>query len=85
MNKVVALAGGVGGAKLVFGLSKILTPDKFTAIINTGDDFKHLGLKICPDIDSVCYSLAGISDQKRILELLDRIKETWFRNLVSTW
>jgi LPPG:FO 2-phospho-L-lactate transferase len=90
MNKVVALAGGVGGAKLVFGLSKILTPDKFTAIINTGDDFKHLGLKICPDIDSFCYSRAGISDQKHgwgqkneswncLTELKKLGSETWFQ------
>lgn len=57
--KVVALAGGVGGARLAVGLSRALTPGRLTVIVNTGDDFEHFGLYICPDLDTVCYSLAG--------------------------
>lgn len=60
--KVVALAGGVGGAKLVDGLAKILPPDDLTVIVNTGDDFDHFGLRICPDLDTVCYTLARIAN-----------------------
>lgn len=58
--KVVALAGGVGGAKLADGLSSVLAPDDLTVVVNTGDDFKHLGLYVCPDLDTVCYNLAGL-------------------------
>ena len=61
---VVALAGGVGGAKLADGLAQILPPDKLTIIVNTGDDFEHLGLYICPDLDTVCYTLAGLANPK---------------------
>ena len=61
--KVTVLAGGVGGAKLVLGLDRVLSPGNLTVIVNTGDDFTHFGLKICPDIDSVCYSLAGLSNK----------------------
>ena len=61
--KVSVLAGGVGGAKLVFGLDRILAPGNQSVIVNTGDDFTHFGLKICPDIDSVCYSLAGLANK----------------------
>ena len=61
--KVVVLAGGVGGAKLVFGLDRVVSPGNLTAIVNTGDDFEHFGLKICPDLDSVCYSLAGLANK----------------------
>ena len=61
--KVAALAGGVGGAKLVLGLDRVLSPGNLSAIVNTGDDFTHFGLKICPDIDSVCYSLAGLANK----------------------
>ncbi|OGO34273.1 MAG: 2-phospho-L-lactate transferase [Chloroflexi bacterium RBG_16_57_11] len=58
--KVVALAGGVGGARLADGLAKVLPPEDLTIIVNTGDDFEHFGLFICPDIDTVCYTLAGL-------------------------
>ena len=58
--KVVALAGGVGGAKLADGLARALPPEDLTIIVNTGDDFTHLGLNISPDLDTVCYMLAGI-------------------------
>ena len=60
--KIVALAGGVGGAKLAHGFSKILPPDSFSVIVNTGDDFNHYGLAISPDIDTVCYTLAEESN-----------------------
>jgi LPPG:FO 2-phospho-L-lactate transferase len=60
--KVVALAGGVGGARLVDGLAQLLPPENLTVIVNTGDDFEHLGLYICPDLDTVCYTLAGLAD-----------------------
>jgi LPPG:FO 2-phospho-L-lactate transferase len=60
--KIVALAGGVGGAKLVFGLARILDPEDLTVIVNTGDDFRHFGLTICPDLDTICYTLGGLSN-----------------------
>jgi LPPG:FO 2-phospho-L-lactate transferase len=60
--KVVALAGGVGGARLVDGLAQCLPPSNLTVIVNIGDDFEHLELKICPDLDTVCYTLAGIAN-----------------------
>ena len=72
--KVVALAGGVGGAKLVDGLARNLPPEDLTVIVNTGDDFEHLGLKICPDLDTVCYSLAGIANPATGW---GRASETW--------
>lgn len=61
---VVALAGGVGGAKLAVGLQEVLTPGNLTVIVNTADDFEHWGLTICPDIDTVMYNLAGIHNPK---------------------
>ncbi len=57
--KVVVLTGGVGGAKLVLGLTQVMPPEDITAIINTGDDFMHLGLPVSPDIDTLLYTLAG--------------------------
>jgi LPPG:FO 2-phospho-L-lactate transferase len=57
--QVVCLAGGVGGAKLAQGLAQLLPPERLTIIVNTGDDFQHLGLTICPDLDTVLYTLAG--------------------------
>jgi LPPG:FO 2-phospho-L-lactate transferase len=57
--KVVALAGGVGGARLAQGLAAALPGEDLTVIVNIGDDFEHFGLKICPDLDTVCYTLAG--------------------------
>ncbi|MGA2112120.1 MAG: 2-phospho-L-lactate transferase [Anaerolineales bacterium] len=62
---VVALAGGVGGARLVDGLAKLLAADRLTAIVNTGDDFEFLGLSISPDLDTVLYTLAGLADPTR--------------------
>jgi LPPG:FO 2-phospho-L-lactate transferase len=62
---VIALCGGVGGAKLAFGLARVLEPDRLTLVCNTGDDFEHLGLHVAPDIDTVVYTLAGLSDRER--------------------
>jgi len=59
---IVALAGGVGGAKLVDGIAQLLPPGNLTVIVNTGDDFEHFGLYICPDLDTVCYTLAGLAN-----------------------
>lgn len=72
--KVVAMAGGVGGAKLVDGLSQTIPPENLTIIVNTGDDFEHLGLKICPDLDTVCYTLAGLANPETGW---GRAEETW--------
>ncbi len=60
--KTVALAGGVGGAKLAEGLAQALPAEDLTIVVNTGDDFEHLGLAICPDLDTVCYTLASIAN-----------------------
>jgi LPPG:FO 2-phospho-L-lactate transferase len=73
--KTVALAGGVGGAKLADGLAQILPPEDLTVIVNTGDDFEHLGLSISPDLDTVCYTLAGIANPKTGW---GRADETWW-------
>jgi len=56
---VLALSGGVGGAKLALGLYRVLAPDALTVIANPGDDFEHLGLTICPDLDTLVYTLSG--------------------------
>lgn len=72
--KITALAGGVGGAKLAQGLAHILPPEDLTIIVNTGDDFEHLGLTICPDIDTVSYTLAGLANPETGW---GRVSETW--------
>ncbi|MGH6889248.1 MAG: 2-phospho-L-lactate transferase [Rhizomicrobium sp.] len=59
--RVIALSGGVGGAKLLYGLARVLPPDTLAAIVNTGDDFEHLGLHISPDVDTALYTLAGLA------------------------
>ncbi len=87
---VLALAGGVGGAKLAEGLAAILPPGELTVAVNTGDDFEHLGLKISPDIDTVTYTLAGLNNQEQgwglegetwnFIAALERLGgESWFR------
>jgi LPPG:FO 2-phospho-L-lactate transferase len=88
--KVVALAGGVGGAKLADGLAQNLPLEDLTIIVNTGDDFEHIALQICPDLDTVCYTLAGIANpatgwgrSDESWQALETIGElggpTWFR------
>ena len=71
---ILALAGGVGGAKLAHGLARILPPDELIIVVNTADDFEHLGLHISPDLDSVLYKLAGLNDTERGWGLAD---ESW--------
>ena len=72
--KISALAGGVGGAKLVDGLAQCLKPEDLSVIVNTGDDFEHFGLYISPDIDTVCYALGGLSNE---VTGWGRSQETW--------
>jgi LPPG:FO 2-phospho-L-lactate transferase len=72
--KIVALAGGVGGARMASALAAALSPRDLTVIVNTGDDFTHLGMSISPDVDSVLYTLAGINDPVRGWGQKD---ETW--------
>lgn len=87
---VVALAGGVGGARLADGLALALEPGRLIVIVNTGDDFDHLGLQICPDLDTVMYTLAGVANPVtgwgragetwQALEVLSTLGgPTWFR------
>ncbi|MDP6342988.1 MAG: 2-phospho-L-lactate transferase [Alphaproteobacteria bacterium] len=71
---IVALSGGVGGAKLALGLSRVVAGAELLVVANTGDDFEHLGLTICPDLDTVTYTLSGLAN----LELgWGRADETW--------
>lgn len=87
--KVLALCGGVGGAKLALGLAQVLPPDALTIAVNVGDDFEHLGLTICPDFDTVLYTLAGLvhpqqgwgraDESFRVRDELRRLNaESWF-------
>ena len=87
---VVALSGGIGGAKLALGLSLVLDPADLVVVANTGDDFQHLGLSISPDIDTVMYTLAGLNNPVtgwgrrdetwRFMQALEQLGgETWFR------
>ncbi|MBA3447812.1 MAG: 2-phospho-L-lactate transferase [Pseudaminobacter sp.] len=62
-GRVVALCGGVGGAKLALGLSRVIGSD-LTVVVNTGDDFEHLGLLISPDLDTVLYTLGGVANKE---------------------
>ncbi len=71
---ILALAGGVGGARLANGLAAVLAPHELTIAVNTGDDFEHIGLTICPDIDTITYTLAGRNDRTRGWGLTG---ETW--------
>lgn len=86
---ILALAGGVGGAKLAHGLTRILPPDQLLIAVNIADDFDHLGLHVSPDLDSVMYKLAGLNDTDRgwglanetwqFMAALERLGgETWF-------
>ncbi len=87
---IIALSGGVGGAKLALGLSRILPPQDLLVVVNTGDDFEHWGLAISPDIDTVVYTLAGLANREvgwgradetwSCMETLAAIGgETWFK------
>ena len=87
---IIALSGGVGGAKLALGLSRIMPPEDLLVVVNTGDDFEHLGLSISPDIDTVAYTLAGLANRElgwgrhdetwSFMETMESLGgETWFR------
>ncbi|MFA5495040.1 MAG: 2-phospho-L-lactate transferase [Porticoccaceae bacterium] len=89
-GRVVALCGGVGGAKLALGLSRILAPRRLTIAVNTGDDFSHFGLPICPDLDTLMYTLGQVSNPVQgwgregeswnVFETLGQLGgETWFQ------
>jgi LPPG:FO 2-phospho-L-lactate transferase len=71
---VVALSGGIGGAKLALGLARILPDGLLSVIGNTGDDFRHLGLAVSPDIDTLVYTLSGLADP---INGWGRCDETW--------
>ena len=90
MQKILAITGGVGGAKLALGLSKILPPEALLFAVNTGDDFEHLGFSISPDIDTLTYTLSDLANKKlgwgredeswAFMEALEQLGgETWFR------
>jgi LPPG:FO 2-phospho-L-lactate transferase len=88
-SRIVAFAGGVGGAKLADGLMRCLPPGALTVVVNTGDDFVHYGLSISPDLDTVMYTLSGLADPvkgwgltddtQQMLGMLKRYgDEAWF-------
>jgi LPPG:FO 2-phospho-L-lactate transferase len=87
---IIALSGGVGGAKLALGLARVMPPEQLVVVVNTGDDFEHLGLSISPDIDTVTYTLAGLANRElgwgrhdetwSFMETMESLGgETWFR------
>ncbi|MBT8441428.1 MAG: YvcK family protein, partial [Gammaproteobacteria bacterium] len=89
-DRYVVLTGGIGGAKLALGLSRVVPAHRLTAIVNTGDDFEHFGLPISPDLDTLMYTLAGEVDEDtgwgrreetwRFMDALETLGgETWFR------
>jgi len=89
-RSILALSGGVGGAKLALGLADELAPGQLHVLVNTGDDFEHMGLHISPDIDTLLYTLSGMANEElgwgqagetwQTMEALERLGgETWFR------
>jgi LPPG:FO 2-phospho-L-lactate transferase len=89
-TQILALSGGVGGAKLALGLADELAAGELHILVNTGDDFEHLGLHISPDIDTLLYTLSGLANQElgwgladeswNTMDSLARLGgETWFR------
>ena len=62
--KITALAGGIGASKFLAGLARAMPPEDITIIANTGDDLEMFGLRICPDVDTVIYTLAGLINQQ---------------------
>ena len=90
MSLVVVLSGGIGGAKLALGLSRVLPGDELLIVANTGDDFEHLGLSVSPDLDTLMYTLAGVANPETgwgrrdetwsFMAALEELGgETWFR------
>lgn len=89
MAAYLALTGGVGGAKLALGLAQLLGPDELAFLVNTGDDFEHLGLHVSPDVDTLTYTLSDLSNLEtgwgrrgeswNFMESLKQLGgETWF-------
>ena len=89
-KRYLALTGGIGGSKLALGLSKLLSADELAFVVNTGDDFEHLGLHISPDIDTLVYTLAGLNNPETgwgrrdeswqfMSALAELGGETWFK------
>jgi LPPG:FO 2-phospho-L-lactate transferase len=87
---IIALSGGVGGAKLALGLSRIMPSEDLLVVVNTGDDFEHLGMSISPDIDTVAYTLSGLANREvgwgrhdetwSFMETMEALGgDTWFR------
>jgi LPPG:FO 2-phospho-L-lactate transferase len=90
MIQVLALCGGVGGAKLALGLHHVLPPGDLMVMVNTGDDFEHLGMSLSPDVDTVMYTLGGVANSElgwgragdtwNFMAEIERLGgETWFR------
>ena len=88
--RTVLLAGGTGGAKIAHGLQQVLTPGELTVIVNVGDDTEQHGLLVCPDLDTILYTLAGLADPAQgwgvagdthtAMAMLERYgEETWFQ------
>lgn len=88
--RTVLLAGGTGGAKMAYGLQQVLTPGELSVIVNVGDDTERHGLLVCPDLDTILYTLAGLADPAQgwgvagdthtAMGMLERYgDETWFR------
>src|SRR5690625_2101362 len=88
-GRIVALCGGIGGAKLALGLSHLVPAEKLTIIVNTADDFRHFGLHVSPDVDTVCYTLAELANTElgwgrkgeswRFMAAVEALGgETWF-------
>jgi LPPG:FO 2-phospho-L-lactate transferase len=69
--KITALAGGTGAAKLLRGLGRVLDPRDLTVVVNTGDDTEIWGLHVSPDLDTVCYTLGGVIDERKGWGLTD--------------
>ena len=89
-RRLLALSGGVGGARLATGLASLLPPGRLSIVVNTGDDFEHLGLHVSPDVDTLLYTLSGLGNPETgwgragetwsLLAELERLgMETWFR------
>ncbi len=88
-GSVVAFCGGIGGAKLALGLTHVVPSDRLTIVVNTGDDFRHFGLRVSPDVDTVLYTLSGrantdtgwgrAGESWRFMEAVGEVGgETWF-------
>lgn len=87
---IVVLSGGVGAARLLRALESVMNRDEITAIVNVGDDLTMHGLTICPDLDTITYTLAGLNNEElgwgltgetwRVMDELDALGgEAWFR------